>query len=401
MVRMVDKRQPYCSYAAAATTSVVSWRGRERGTDRSMMSRRTHYQGLDFLRGVAALAVVEFHLSAHLAIPSLFSHGYLAVDCLLLLSGFVIAHAYSDRLSAGGMSFSKFFSLRATRLLPLVVLGTVIAAVIDIGRPGQVSVGQHLSDIGIATVMGVLCLPTLWHTTLEYTIFPLDTPVWSLFFELVANFAFVPLVQSRHARRTLLSVTAASAILLLLGIIHYSSADLGATANGFIVGFPRVGWSFAIGVLLTRAKPSPIALSKWAYAAVLCAIMAVPQLPGGWNELFDAAVIFAIFPLVVFGAANCQKSRKPSPLAVWSGNISYPLYVIHYPLVRVIGTVSKYLPGTPAIHLGLALGSTAGLVALSAAVYSFYDVPLRAGLSARLKARKPVSQPGLLDSPAP
>ncbi len=65
-----------------------------------------HYAILDGLRGVAALMVVLFHLCEPFAHGDpqvqVINHGYLAVDFLFLLSGFVVAYAYDDRW--GGMT---------------------------------------------------------------------------------------------------------------------------------------------------------------------------------------------------------------------------------------------------------------------------------------------------------
>ena len=71
---------------------------------------RAHYPVLDGLRGIAALAVVLFHLAEiHAGSPEarLINHGYLAVDFFFVLSGFVIGYAYDGRWRA--MSTGDFF----------------------------------------------------------------------------------------------------------------------------------------------------------------------------------------------------------------------------------------------------------------------------------------------------
>ena len=352
-------------------------------------ARRTHYQGLDFLRGVAAIAVVGFHFSSRLDLPSLFYHGYLGVDFFFVLSGFVIAHAYGARLASGAMTLRAFVVLRVVRLLPLVVFGTAIAAVVDLLRPGDFSLAHHLADIAVAMVMGCLCLPTLWHTTLEPTVFPLNSPVWSLFFELVANFCCVPLYRSRHTTRLIALLAAASLLAIAWATLAQDGVNLGSIPADFLLGFPRVAWSFTLGIVLSRVTLPVPPVSKWVYAAFLCVVLACPAVPGGMNGLFDLVAITVVFPLIVLGAAHCRGAERASSLSAWSGNMSYPLYATHYPLVRAVGLVGRRLTGTMGAHLLVACLGTVAMVLFSAGLYVAYDVPVRRWITARV-GRQPI-----------
>ena len=350
------------------------------------LSGRRHYQGLDFLRGVAAVAVVLFHFSSRLDLPSLFAHGYLGVDFFFVLSGFVIAHAYGTRLAMGAMTFRSFFVLRVVRLLPMVVFGTLLAAIVDLLRPGEFSLAHHLADIAVAIVMGCLCLPTLWHSTLEPTVFPLNSPVWSLFFELVANFAAVPLYRSSHPGRLIAMVTTVSLIALAWATMASGAVNLGSVPADFPWGFARVAWSFSLGILLSGVRVRPPPVTKWAYAALLCAVMACPTLPGGANGVFDLAAVVVVFPLLVLGAAHCRGAEQPSRLSAWSGNMSYPLYATHYPLVRAVGLVGRRLADSVGGHLLIAFTGSVAMVLFAAVVYATVDVPLRRWITARFQA---------------
>ena len=363
---------------------------------------RTHYQGLDFLRGVAAIAVVGFHFSSRLDLPSLFYRGYLGVDFFFTLSGFVIAHAYGARLASGAMPFRAFFLLRAVRLLPLVVFGTLIAAVVDLLRPGDFTLAQHLADIAAALLMGCLCLPTLWHSTLEPTVFPLNSPVWSLFFELLANFCWVPLFRSGFAARITGAIAAGSLVLIAGATLAHDSVDLGSVPADFLWGFPRVAWSFSLGILLSRSRLAVPSLNKWVYAAVLGAVLACPALPPGLDGPFDLLAIAVLFPAIVLGASRCQGAERPSRLSGWSGDMSYPLYATHYPLVRAVGLAGRRLTDSVAGHFLVAGLGTAAMVLFSAAVYAVYDVPVRHWITARLRTgRSGSGKTGMADLPLP
>lgn len=83
------------------------------------------FDALDGLRGVAALCVVIYHRKLWLGLP-LFGEGYLAVDFFFMLSGFVIGHAYGERLASKSLALGKFAWLRAERLWPLLIAGTTL-----------------------------------------------------------------------------------------------------------------------------------------------------------------------------------------------------------------------------------------------------------------------------------
>src|SRR5690349_7360563 len=87
---------------------------------------KQHFQVLDGLRGVEALAVVIFHFMEWVYTPekNFIGHGFLAVDFFFCLSGFVIGYAYDDRI--GNIGVWQFFKARIIRLHPLVVLGSVL-----------------------------------------------------------------------------------------------------------------------------------------------------------------------------------------------------------------------------------------------------------------------------------
>jgi len=71
----------------------------EQNTD--ILRPKQHFEILDGLRGVAALAVVVFHFM-EIVIPdyskNFIAHGFLAVDFFFCLSGFVIGYAYDNRI---------------------------------------------------------------------------------------------------------------------------------------------------------------------------------------------------------------------------------------------------------------------------------------------------------------
>jgi len=76
------------------------------------------YEALDGLRGVAAVAVMLYHIGGWTGRPWLAAHGYLAVDFFFCLSGFVLAHAYGRR-EIGWLGYMR---ARLIRLWPLIAI---------------------------------------------------------------------------------------------------------------------------------------------------------------------------------------------------------------------------------------------------------------------------------------
>jgi peptidoglycan/LPS O-acetylase OafA/YrhL len=81
------------------------------------------YHALNGVRGIAALAVLLHH--ARTLIGDVSVSGYMAVDLFFLLSGFVVAHAYEERLK-GGLTAWKFIKLRLLRFYPLYLVGILL-----------------------------------------------------------------------------------------------------------------------------------------------------------------------------------------------------------------------------------------------------------------------------------
>ena len=81
------------------------------------MSDKGKVAGLDGLRGAAAICIVALHTNRLMGdIEPPFAA--LAVDLFFLLSGFVLAHNYSDRFVAG-LSPTRFMVTRWIRLYPM------------------------------------------------------------------------------------------------------------------------------------------------------------------------------------------------------------------------------------------------------------------------------------------
>ena len=342
-------------------------------------SDRHAFPLLDGARGVAALAVVGFHAVASMKIHALFEFAFLGVDFFFLLSGFVLGHAYGERLRAGGW-LGRFATARFVRLYPMIVLGTLIGALV-LPQP---------HGFGSSLALGLLMIPQTWGPP-GSLLFPLDPALWSLFFELVANAAFA-LFALRAGPRTLLAICLVSLPLVAVG----ASLHVGWETGSFLYGFPRTAFSFSAGLLLQRLHAAG-RLPRWPMAApyalvALAAVLALP-LPMSHGRfpilLFDVAVLF---PAMLVALASYRPGRLASAVCLWAGETSYPLYAIHVPMVQATGMALLAAHAAGSTRVAAVFGLMASMTLLATLVARFVDAPARAWLSARLRRRAALTE---------
>ncbi len=339
-----------------------------------------YFRLLDGLRGLAAIAVVVYHFSARSDLGELLPHGYNAVDFFFVLSGLVVGHAYGQRLR-DQMTASQYLRLRWIRLWPMIVPGTLFAAAIEFWRP--TTAASHIADVVRSAILGSVPLPWPFPTSLEQTIFPLNGPVWSLFFELFASFAFVVVGRRAWKPWALPILIVAGVFGVCWSIATTGSVDAGPYVGNWIGGFARVSCSFFIGVALVSARRRIPAVRAWVYAVALIVIFLCPVGDGATNKLFEAVIVFAIFPLIVASASHCEVSPSLARLCDRSGEISYPLYALHYPIVRVICFVMNRHAIPPIGQAVICVATVAVTCGISLVASRLYDRPFRRYLTRR------------------
>lgn len=106
------------------------------------------------------------------------------------------------------------------------------------------------------------------------------------------------------------------------------------------------------------------------------------------SGLLDLAAIGIVFPAMVLGAAQCHDDESEAALSSLSSDVFYPMYCIHYPLVRVIATVIRHFNLGVGASMALSLACTAAIAAGSSIIFRYYDQPVRAWLGRRFPATK-------------
>ncbi|MCD7901208.1 MAG: acyltransferase [Bacteroides sp.] len=363
---------------------------------------KPHYNILDGLRGVAALVVVCFHLFEAYATSHLdqqINHGYLAVDFFFILSGFVIGYAYDDRWKR--MSTKDFFKRRIIRLHPMVVIGAVIGAIMfyfqgcSVWDVSQISVWALL----IAMVLNAFLIPVTPGMEVRGVgeMFPLNGPSWSLLFEYIGNILYALFIRKFSTKALAVLVVLAGCGLATFAIFGpYGDICVGYSLTGqeFTGGFLRILFSFSAGLLLSRIfKPKYIKGAFWICTVSIIIFLSVPRLGGAdnlWmNGLYDTLCFAVIFPLLVYvGACGKTTDKYTTKICKFLGDISYPLYMVHYPFIYLYYawvknenlTFVESLPGAAALVLGS--------VALAYLCLKLYDEPVRKYLADKFLRRK-------------
>ena len=292
---------------------------------------------LDGLRGVAALIVMICHYTQHNGLV-LLGGAWVAVDLFFILSGFVIAHSYGKRI-ADGLEFRRFVLIRLIRLGPLYVLGLmigVVAVVLALENPAVQ--GFTRGQVASAFWLGLAGLPYFndgrWpfgDESVGGAVFPLNDPAWSLFFELFVNGLFF-WVLSRFRGVSLGKIVILASAVFVLCSVGLLQVNPGWGGSNFIFGFPRVIAEFFGGTLIYSTG-----LHRRQFSRGVCFITGFLALLGvvsGNRRLvfFDS---ITLIPMTVVVMSGVQVEGVFKTLCGIFGKVSYPLYILHYPIYRV------------------------------------------------------------------
>lgn len=357
----------------------------------------TRLASLDALRGVAALAVVLFHVCIPLGLIAA-PNGYLAVDFFFLLSGYVLAHAYDRRLREGRAA-AWFVRVRLERLYPLAVVGVLMGVAGAAIRYAPWLHGTGAVEFAATAAANLLLLPLgRLSYAQDHPLFAFNAPVWSLFWEIAVNalYGAVALVLDGALLAALVALAALAVVAVSL---HHGSLQAGAEAASFAAGAARVGYSFFCGVALQRlVRPHPSShrhpgplLALGLLALILWSPMLVD------SRVFDPVVVLLAFPAVLLLALRGEPAGVTRRIALFIGDVSYPLYVTHFPIMQLfLYAVGPHKPAGAALAVLIAV-ELAVIAAVAVLALVLYDRPLRAWLRTR-RARP--ARP-LRPSPAP
>jgi peptidoglycan/LPS O-acetylase OafA/YrhL len=351
----------------------------------TLLETKQHFKILDGLRGVAAIAVVIFHFM-EIAVPdynnSFIAHAYLAVDFFFCLSGFVIAYAYDQKiLNIGTVTFLK---LRLIRLHPLVIIGSIIGLLVFVFDPYSNLLQLYSGKTFLMFLTSCLMIPYPLVHERYFNLFHLNPPTWSLFWEYIANVFYALLfIRLRTGIIWVLVLIAALAICYE----SQKSGYLGVGWGGDNVtgGGIRVFYSFTIGILVYRSNWIIRSGLGFLTTSVLLTLVFIIPYSEQYNRFMDPIIVICCFPLLVAFGAGARLNPVFNKICNFSGEISYPLYMVHYPFIWLfMSYVEAKTPTIGQMTIIITIGVLL-LISLAYLVLILVDIPIRSYLKRNVK----------------
>ncbi|MGD0865318.1 MAG: acyltransferase [Rhizomicrobium sp.] len=333
------------------------------------------FRVLDGWRGVCALLVALHHFSANgfIAALPLIRNAWLFVDFFFVLSGFVITHAYSQKLGSGP-EIGTFALRRFARLWPLHV--TILAAFIGLELIRLAVTGGGFT--GERTPLAILANLFLVQSLGVFHTLTWNTPSWSISTEFYTYLVFAAAcaITAHRTTRIVLSVLLAAGGLAVL--ICFSRYGMRET---FGWGFFRCLFGFFAGSLtyeIWRQNRFAGNIGNAAeIATVALALAFLVFVPGHLALEYFAVPVFSLL-VFVFARERGIVSRAMSANAInCLGRWSYSIYMVHMLVLALLfsalniawmGWTAKLPDGTETIVLGTRIAADALMLAYLAAV---------------------------------
>lgn len=345
-------------------------------------------KGIQFLRAVAVLSVIVFHLN-----DSWLPGGFVGVDVFFVISGFVITQSlvrnWNPKLT---IFLGQFYSRRVLRIVPaLFVFLAVTALLVALFVPRGFFLGGDGPQTGLWAVFGLSNLSLYWSDRgyfderIEFNAF---SHTWSLgveeqFYLLFPLLLWIALLLVHSQKRRIGIGLAVLALPTLLSLMW----AVGESANNPQAAFyllPSRFWELGVGAILAyllahgavnRPRPLTAGLSH-AFGGVFLGagflFAQSAQFPFPWAL---PAVVGTALMIYGFQAVSIGTSRGFSRVADWQvfqtvGDWSYSLYLWHWAVVVLM----RWTVGVEYWwHYLVAIVATFALAGLS---YRFIEKPV-------------------------
>jgi peptidoglycan/LPS O-acetylase OafA/YrhL len=376
-----------------------------------LKSEITRFYSLDLLRGLAAITVVLHHFPLFVSVNNeqysfimthlplfkwlaMFYHqGGLAVNLFFSLSGFVFFWIYSERVSRGFISASEFLWLRFSRLYPLHLLTLLIILVEQLVFERVNGHYFFAQQNDIKHFFLNLFFIQSWGMESSGTF---NVPSWSISVEIalyVVFFIFCQLLPVRGA--ILLGIS-------LLGFMIVQYAPMSQGVGSFFIG----GFMFLLHQRIINSRHANVIAKALGYLTVY-AWTITWALSLSWintteiehNLMLQYCPIFILFPLTVLSLTVIE-TNKGFTGKIFSiiGDISYSVYLIHFPLQLVFYAVARGFTQDDAIFYSswFMVAFFAVLLPLAWASYHYFELPMQKYLRRSVNFRKTPEKQGVI-----
>nr|WP_070960255.1 acyltransferase [Hyphomonas sp. Mor2] len=304
------------------------------------------FEALDTLRGIAALTVAVWHFRPE----GLHFNGFLAVDFFLILSGFVLTHAYFNRED---FSLGRFAWLRWARMYPLHLATLAMMVALDLYTTGEI-------DRGALILHGLM----IHEIGLGPGYLPFNTPSWTISVEFWINIGIAALVvwlapKARMSVLVLLMVFCFAIVATQAGSLDLST---GMLWPGLKAGLVRCTGEFILGIFIYKLyQRHP---SAWLpFGGGLALLVFILALATPWLAGQMQFVMVPVFAGIVYLFAQ-QRGSVNDWLAKgrYLGKISFSVYMVHWPVLMYARTLHEAVFDQP---MEMSWAVIAGLLALT------------------------------------
>lgn len=326
---------------------------------------------IQWLRGLSVLAVLFYHADKNF-LPG----GYLGVDVFFVLSGFLITRNIFPEVERGTFSYANFIARRFRRLLPACYAMLAFTAVLGSVLLTRADLFELLKQM--AGALSFSANVVLWQQSGYFDTSSALKPLlhsWSLSLEEQYYLVLPPLLFLGARRRPI-----ALLVVLFLGSLLACLAFLPHKPSATFFLLPFRAWELLAGSIcavftLTHRPPAVPAVLKFLALAALIATLVFP--PASPHPGLAALIVVGATSLLMVGAIDFG-SNAPARAMYFLGDISYSLYLFHWPLFAVANHVF-------AEKLPLPVSTLLMLVALllAALSYRFIEQPFRAAPAPR------------------
>lgn len=296
-----------------------------------------HYRpDIDGLRAIAVLSVILFHFVGG-ALPG----GYLGVDIFFVISGFLITQIIHRETVAGRFTLRRFYERRVRRIVPALLAVLAVCAVVAV----LVLLPSDLVRFGKALLATLAFGANVyaWTDTGYFAPLAAQKPLlhtWSLGVEEQFYILF-PLLLSGLARYWSRATLAVICVVTIASFgLDVLARRAGADAAAFFL-LPARAWELGAGAIVALTPPQVGIRSSamrhffamMGLASIAVALLAPEDsLPPIYDAVFAVAGSALVLRFGELGPTPVTRLLGAAPL-VWTGLISYSLYLWHWPLI--------------------------------------------------------------------
>ena len=327
-----------------------------------MLNKRV--DSIDSLRGVAILMVILYHVHAWLpglsALPSWYmfpiSLGYSGVDLFFVLSGFSLYYAWlRQEMNAKEVDVKKYYWRRFWRIYPPYLIAFIVPLIPFVFTAPADAFKEAIWHI------------FLLHNYSQHYFYGANGPLWSIAVEAQFYILF-PLIVLLMKRWGIVQVVIAGIVIGLIyrtGVsLYFDDLTYRQVPKPYLQGFwlARIP-NFLLGILLafywTHLNENEKHKPKQGFFILLSGLV---MLSVTWIIIFyfrhgsmifrelGFALGYALIVLgVLKGAMQSVLSAKP---LLFSGKISYSLYLTHAPVILLLGKYARKFFGDISIPQG-------------------------------------------------